>query len=58
MAPFNMFQMQWQPENDLGMSDPDVQHLHGEVVLQTPKSLCKIINKIDLRIENAKNDHI
>ena len=24
MAPFNMSQIQWQPENDVGMCDPDV----------------------------------
>ena len=24
LAPFNMSQMQWQPENDVGMCDPDV----------------------------------
>ena len=24
LAPFNMSQMQWQPENDMGMCDPDV----------------------------------
>ena len=48
LAPFNMSQMQWQPENDLGMSDPDVQHLCGEEgAWQTLKSLGKIIHKID-----------
>ena len=48
LAPFNMSQMQWQPENDVGMCDPDVQHLCGEEgVQQTPKSIGKIINKID-----------
>ena len=47
-APFNMSQMQWQPENDMGMCDPDVQHLRGEEGVQrTPKSIGKIINKID-----------
>ena len=48
LALFNMSQMQWQPENNVGMCDPEVQHLHGEEgAQQTPKSIGKIINKID-----------
>ena len=48
LAPFSMSQMQWQPENDVGMCDADVQHLCGEEgVRWTPKSICKVINKID-----------
>ena len=60
MAPFSMSQMQWQPENDVGMCDPDVQHLYGEEgVRWTPKSLGKNINKIDnLELKMQKNDYI
>ena len=44
LAPFS--QMQWQPENDVGMCDSEVRQLREEG-WQTPKSLGKIINKID-----------
>ena len=48
LAPFSMSQMQWQSENDVGMCDPEVQHLRGEEgAWWTPKSIGKIINKID-----------
>ena len=48
IALFSMSQMRWQPENDVGMCDPDVRHLHGEEgVWWTPKSIGKIINKIN-----------
>ena len=40
-------QMQWQPENDVGMCDPEARQLREEGARQTPKSLGKIINKID-----------
>ena len=43
---FSMSQMQWQPENDVGMCDPDARQLREEGAWQTPKSLGKIINKI------------
>ena len=39
--------MQWQPENDVGMCDPEARQLREEGARQTPKSLGKIINKID-----------
>ena len=47
LALFSMSQMQWQPENNVGMCDPETQHLQEEGVWQTPKSIGKIINKID-----------
>ena len=47
LVQFSMSQMQWQPENDVGMCDPDVRQLREEGEWQTPKSLGKIINKID-----------
>ena len=47
LTPFSMSQMQWQPKNDVGMCDPDAQHKREEGAWQTPKSLGKIINKID-----------
>ena len=48
LTPFSMSQMQWQPENDVGMCDPDVRHLRGEEgAWRTPKSIGKTINKID-----------
>ena len=40
-------QMQWQPENDVGMCDPEARQLREEGARRTPKSLGKIINKID-----------
>ena len=46
LMPFSMSQMQWQPENDVGMCDPDARQLR-EGAWRTPKSLGKIINKID-----------
>ena len=45
LAPFS--QMQWQPENDVGMCYPEARQLREEGVWQTPKSLGKIINKIN-----------
>ena len=45
LAPFS--QMQWQPENDVGMCDPEARQLREEGAQWTPKSLGKIINKID-----------
>ena len=45
LAPFS--QMQWQPENDVGMCDPEARQLWEEGARRTPKSLGKIINKID-----------
>ena len=39
--------MQWQPENDVGMCDPDARQLQEEEAWQTPKSLGKIIYEID-----------
>ena len=42
-----MSQMQWQPENGVGMCDSDAQHLQEEGAWRTPKSIGKIINKID-----------
>ena len=40
--------MQWQPENDVGMGDSYVRNMRGEErVWQTPKTIGKIINKID-----------
>ena len=52
---FSMSQMQWQPENDVGMCDPDARPVQEEGVWQTPKSLGKIINKIDsLELKCAK----
>ena len=44
LAPFS--QMQWQPENDVGMSDAETRQIREEG-RKTPKSLGKIINKID-----------
>ena len=43
LAPFS--QMQWQPENDVGMSDAETRQIREG--RKTPKSLGKIINKID-----------
>ena len=45
LAPFS--QMQWQPENDVGMCDTETRQLREEGARQTPKSLGKIINNID-----------
>ena len=45
LAPFS--QMQWQPENDVRMCDPDVRQLQEEGAWWTPKYLGKIINKIE-----------
>ena len=45
LTPFS--QMQWQPENDVGMCDPEARQLREEGAWRTPKSLGKIINKID-----------
>ena len=45
LTPFS--QMQWQPENDVGMCDPEARQLREEGAWWTPKSLGKIINKID-----------
>ena len=45
LAPFS--QMQWQPENDVGMHDPETRQPREEGARRTPKSLGKIINKID-----------
>ena len=45
LTPFS--QMQWQPENDVGMCDPEARQVREEGAQQTPKSLGKIINKID-----------
>ena len=39
--------MQWQPEKDVGMCDPEARQLREEGAWQTPKSVGKIINKID-----------
>ena len=52
--------MQWQPENDVGMGDSYVRNMRGEErVWQTPKTIGKIINKIDnLRIKDVENEHI
>ena len=47
LMPFSMSQMQWQPENDVGMCDPDARQLREEGAWWSPKSLDKIINKID-----------
>ena len=47
LTPFSMSQMQWQPENDVGMCDPDTRQMREEGAQWTPKSLGKIINKID-----------
>ena len=44
LVPFS--QMQWQPENDVGMSDAETRQIREEG-RKTPKSLGKIINKID-----------
>ena len=44
LTPFS--QMQWQPENDVGMCDSKTRQLREEG-RRTPKSLGKIINKID-----------
>ena len=44
LAPFS--QMQWQSENDVGMCDSEARQLREEGQW-TPKSLGKIINKID-----------
>ena len=40
-------QIQWQPENDVGMCDPEARQLREEGGRRTPKSLGKIINKIE-----------
>ena len=45
LTPFS--QMQWQPENDVGMCDPNARQLQEEGAQRSPKSLGKIINKID-----------
>ena len=45
LAPFS--QMQWQPDNDVGMYDPEARQLREEGARRTPKFLGKIINKID-----------
>ena len=43
-----MSKVQWQPENDVGMCNADTSNMHGEEgTWQTPKSLGKIINKIE-----------
>ena len=48
LAPFNMSQVQWQPENDAGMCDSGIGSMHGEEgSRRTPKSIGKIMNKID-----------
>ena len=48
LAPFNMSQVQWQPENDAGMCDSDLGSMCGEEESRrTPKSIGRIINKID-----------
>ena len=47
LTPFSMSQVQWQPENDVGMCDQDARYMREEGVWWTPKSLGKIINKID-----------
>ena len=45
---FSLSQMQWQPENDVGMGDSYVRNMHGEEgAWWTPKTIGKIINKID-----------
>ena len=44
LAPFS--QMQWQPQNDVGMSEAETRQIQEEG-RKTPKSLGKIINKID-----------
>ena len=60
LALFNMSQMQWQPENDMGMCDPHMRNMCGEEgAWQTLKSIGKIINKIyNLELKMQKNDHI
>ena len=45
LVPFS--QMQWQPENVVGMCDPEARQLREEGERQTPKSLGKIIKKMD-----------
>ena len=45
LTPFS--QMQWQPENDVGMCDPEARQLGEEGARWTSKFLGKIINKID-----------
>ena len=47
LTPFSMSQMQWQPENDVGMCDPDARQLQRRRSTADSKSLGKIINKID-----------
>ena len=48
LAPFNVSQVQWQPENDGGMCDSGIGSMHGEEgSRRTPKSIGKIMNKID-----------
>ena len=48
LAPFNMFQVQWQPENDARMCDSGIGSMHSdEGSRRTPKSIGKIMNKID-----------
>ena len=48
LAPFNVSQVQWQPENDVGMCDPDVSNMCGEEGTRwTLKSIGKIMHKID-----------
>ena len=39
-------QMQWQPEYDVGMCDPETRQMREEGARRTPKSLGKIINKL------------
>ena len=46
LIPFSLSQMQWQPENDVGMGDSYVRNMHGEGVWWTPKTIGKIINKL------------
>ena len=48
LAPFNISQVQWQPENDAGMCDSGIGSMHSdEGSRRTPKSTGKIMNKID-----------
>ena len=48
LAPFTMSQVQQQPENDAGICDSGIGSMHGEEgSRRTPKSLGKIMNKID-----------
>ena len=48
IGPFHMFQTQWKPENDAGMEQMAAGVSHNAKGAQrTPKSLGKILNKID-----------